>query len=231
VPEIQAAFEILLQTEKSLKEARSMQMAGFRAVNDFRKKMEIVEREDRSLSVQLVVLREQDESLQQRLKELAAQKAQLDEEINRMRHVAISKRINLEFDVSDSSQSSVDLGEEIRQKRRALIDATEKLAATLAEKTYLATRIREFEDKKNETTRTSVKMRAGYSTLQGNSTSESTSALGGQLKALVREQCMRIERCVNFEKKIAKLRFDSFVDEIDRKKGQWLEALKNFGNE
>jgi len=225
---IQAAFEILLQTEKSLKEARVMQMAGSRAVNDFRKKVENMETEDCYLSVQLTVLIEQDESFQQRLKELAAQKFQLGEEINKMRHVAISQRTKLEL---VDFQSSDDIGNEIHQKRRILTNVTAKLAAILEEKTNLATRIRAFEDKKNEITQTLVKMRAGYSTLQRNSTSESTSALGGQLKTLVGEQCMRIERYVSLEKKLARTRFDSNMNEIDRKKERWLNALKNCGNE
>ena len=224
VPEIRETIKMLLETKKSYEKSRAMQATSPRSANDLRKKMEGLETLDHHLSVQLTVLMEQDESFQQRLKELAAQKAQLKEEIDNLRHVAISKRIK----IKGSDSTAADLGSKIRLKRRMLTDATEKLAATLVERTRLATRIRGFEDEKREKTRALVEMRADYSLLQEHSPSESTS-IGIQLKALVREQCMRIERYVTLEKKLAKIRFEKAMNEIERKKEQWLDALQHFG--
>jgi len=188
--------------------------------------MQDVEREDLFLSTKLTLLIEQNKSLQRRLKELAVQKAELVAEINNLRHLAISRRIKLEFIVY---QSSGDLGDDIRQKRSMLADATNKLDTTLMEETHLAARIQSFENKKRDNTQTLVQMRADYSSLQEKSASEEASVIGIRLKTLVTEQSTRIERFFSLKKRIAEIKLGDIMDDIEREKGLWFNALKKVG--
>lgn len=204
-----------------------MQMARSKSANDLRKKLEELGKKDRSLSIQLVVLKELDESLQQQLKELTAQKTQLELEINALRNVAISRRIKLEFVVSDLS---TDVENQIREKRRLFTNARETLAVTMEERAHLAARIRGFEDQKRDSTLNLDKMRAEYVAVKENS-AKSTSALRIQLKALAREQRTRIDRFVSLEKKLVQVRFDNDMNNIHREKEKWLDALKNYEEE
>ena len=110
-----------------------------------------------------------------------------------------------------------------------LADATNKLDTTLMEETHLAARIQVFENKKRDNTQTLVQMRADYSSLQEKSASEEASVIGIRLKTLVTEQSTRIERFFSLKKRIAEIKLGDIMDDIEREKGLWFNALKKFG--
>ena len=230
--EIQAAGEILMNMKKSLKEeTRELQMARSRAAYDLRKKMEEFEKEVHSLSVHLVVLKEQCESFQQKLNELTTRKIELEQDITNLRQRSVAKKnIKLEFMASDPS--STDFVEEVRRKKHLLKDAKEKLPVVQREETHLAARIRKVEEEMRENTLKLGKIRDDLKSLVGNRAAETQpSAIGVQLKALIGKQRIRIERFAWLEIKLANINHKLHLDEIRREKERWLDHLMDYNTE
>jgi len=75
-------------------------------------------------------------------------------------------------------------------------------------------------------------MRAGLeSLLERNRATESPSAVAVELKALVVEQCIRITRFASIQKKIIEVKSQYKLNEIERKKEEWLYTLEEMYGE
>jgi len=234
VQEIQRASERITDMKKSLEdEAQELQMCRSRAANDLRKKIEEIEKDFRSQSVHLVVLKEQSERFQQKLNDLRSQKIQLEKDIiNLMRPGSVGKiKLKIKLKPIASESSSVDFGEEIRKKKHLLKVAKEKIHVIQREDTDWAARIRGVEEEMGENTLKLEKMRDDLKSLPGNwsaGTAPSSSALADQLKAIIGEQRIRIKRFTWLEMTLAKIDYQRHLVEIRREEEQWLDYLKHY---
>ncbi len=222
--EIQTATEMIMNMKKSLKEeSREMQKARSRDVENLRKKTEEFEKEIYSQSIRIVVLKEQSERFQLKLNVLAAQKIQLEEDINSLRQSSVGNK-KIKLDPIASESSSADLGEEIRMKKHLLQEAKEKIPVMQAEENHLAARIRGMEEEMREGTRQLVKMRGDLESLvRGDVTRPS--AIGVQLKSLIDKQQIRIKRVTWLEMKLAEINYKLNLDEIRREEERRIHHL------
>ena len=227
--EIQTAFQIIMDMKKSLKdETQELQMSRSRAANDLRKKMEELEKEVHSQSFHIVVLKEQSENFQQKLNELTVKKIQLEQEIINLRQDSLGKK-KIKLGPIASASSSTDFGEEIRKKKQMLKDAKEKILVIQREEIHLAARIRGEEEEMGENTVKMANMRDDLKSLVGNQGAVTrTSAIGVQLKALIGEQQIRINRFAWLEIKLASINHRIHLDEILREKERWLDHLMDY---
>jgi len=98
--------------------------------------------------------------------------------------------------------------EGIRQKKHRLSDVNQKLTAILKEDTLLSSRIRGVETEKKEDARKLTQMQADLSSLEREPAAGSPSAIAEQLKALKREQSVRIKNFISLEKKLLQIGFN-----------------------
>jgi len=226
--EIQSAAKILLEKKNFLKEEdRVTEIARSKTTCTLRSKIEDLKREDHRQTVQLTVWKEIGESLKHQREVLATQKLQLELEINDSRKISSNKRIKIEPTTVGSSTDILENGEMAKKKENNLTNVKEKLAAIQKEKTHQDARIQEGEKQKLQNALNLAKMRADFeSLLERNRVTESPSAAAVELKALVVEQRLRITRFASIQKKLIEVKSQYKLNEIVRKKEEWLNTLE-----
>jgi len=111
-------------------------------------------------------------------------------------------------------------------------DAIEKLPVTQRIETDLAARTRGFEEEMRESYLKLAKIRDNLKSLVENRDAVTCpSGIRAQLKALIGEQQIRINRFTWLEIKLAKINYKLQIDKIRRDKWRWLGHLMDYNIE
>lgn len=218
-----------MNTKKSFKEkVRVMQMARSKSIIDLLKKIEKLEKEDRAHFAQLILLEEQGQNFQSQLKDYTAQKIQLELEITYLKNALVDKIIKLEPCSSASTTDFEEIREKIQHKKHLLENIKEKLAAIQKEDDHRSARTLRSEKEKIENIQNLAKLRTDLASFDGNSGSGTPSSISNQLKALIREQRIRITKSAILERKLAHINYGYELKDIQRKREALLNALKEY---
>ena len=205
--EIQSANSTIIQTEMLIKEeARMMQFARSRTADDLRKKVEELERKERGQSMRLVALMEHYGRFLKQQTDLMDETFKLETELNRLREF-LCTRMRLDGFSSDLSAAYRGVEELIEQKKHLLSEVKEKLTTFTNNEPQIEVQIREAEKKKIQRTRNLAKLRDDLELfLNVNPSTGSPNSIGIYLEDLRREQKVRIEKLINLEKRLARIK-------------------------
>ena len=205
--EIQSANSTIIQMEMLIKEeARMMQFARSRTADDLRKKVEELERKERGQSMRLVALMEHYGRFLKQQTDLMDETFKLETELNRLREF-LCTRMRLDGFSSDLSAAYRGVEELIEQKKHLLSEVKEKLTTFTNNEPQIEVQIREAEKKKIQRTRNLAKLRDDLELfLNVNPSTGSPNTIGIYLEDLRREQKVRIEKLINLEKRLARIK-------------------------